>query len=64
MNNERWNQTNSKSGKHAGAAKEPTAPSVRMALEEVFELLEDYAPLWYTQEHHDRILSALLNRDE
>ena len=59
MNAERWDQTNSKNGKHASATKEPTAPSVRTVLEEVFELLEDYAPLWYTEEHHERILAAL-----
>lgn len=63
MNDERWDQTNSKNGKHASAATEQTTPSVRTVLEELFELLEDYAPLWYTEEHHDRILAALCNTD-
>lgn len=58
MNAERWNQTESK---HARTAK---APSVRTVLEEVFELLEGYAPIWYTEEQHDRILAALHNRDQ
>ena len=64
VNAERWDQTNSPTGRQASAPKEPTAPSVRTVLEEVFQLLEDYGPLWYTEKHHDRILAALLNRDE
>lgn len=64
VNAERWNQANPKNGKHTGATKDSTAPSARMALEEVFELLEDYAPIWYTEELHDRILAALLNEEE
>jgi hypothetical protein len=28
-------------------------------LQELFELLEDYSPVWYTQENHDRALVAL-----
>lgn len=64
VNGERWDQTNSKIGKHAGAATDQTTPSVRTVLEEVFELLEDYAPLWYTEAHHERILAALRARNE
>jgi hypothetical protein len=64
VNAERWNQANPKNGKYTHAANDPAALSARMALEEVFELLEDYAPVWYTEELHDRILAALLNRDE
>jgi hypothetical protein len=26
-----------------------------------FELLEEYAPIWYTEQHHQRALSALAN---
>ena len=63
VNVERWDQTNPKDGKHASATKELTAPSVRTVLEEVLEILEDYAPVWYTEEQHDRILAALRNRD-
>lgn len=29
------------------------------ALKVLFDLLEDYAPPWYTQEHHDRVCNAL-----
>ncbi len=28
-------------------------------LREVFELLEDYAPIWYTEELHNRLAAAL-----
>jgi hypothetical protein len=61
VNPERWDQTETKNGKPVGAMK---APSTRTVLEEVFELLEDYAPIWYTQEQHDRILAALGERGE
>jgi hypothetical protein len=64
VNAERLNQTHTKNGKHASVAKDPAVPSVRVALEEVFDLLEDYAPLWYTEEHHDRILAALRTGNE
>lgn len=30
------------------------------ALEELFELLEEYAPVWYTEEHHNHSVHALL----
>jgi hypothetical protein len=26
---------------------------------ELFQLLEDYAPAWYTEEHHNRAAAAL-----
>ncbi len=32
---------------------------LREVLKLVFDLLEDYAPSWYTKEHHDRIQAAL-----
>ena len=35
----------------------------RAVLEELFVLLEDYAPTWYTKEHHDRAIAALLERE-
>ena len=31
----------------------------KAALRELFELLEDYAPSWYTEEHHNRAAAAL-----
>jgi hypothetical protein len=30
-----------------------------VVLEELFELLEEYGPSWYTEEHHRRVLAAL-----
>lgn len=30
-----------------------------VALQMAFDLLEDYAPLWYTQEHRDLLASTL-----
>jgi len=35
----------------------PTTPAA--VLQELFELLEDYSPVWYTQENHDRAIAAL-----
>jgi hypothetical protein len=37
--------------------------SPRTVLKELFVLLEDYAPTWYTKEHHDRAVAALLDRE-
>ena len=34
-------------------------PTIQSALRELFELLEDYAPTWYTEEHHNRAIAAL-----
>ena len=34
--------------------------SAETALRELFDLLEDYAPSWYTEEHHNRAEAALL----
>ena len=31
---------------------------VAEAFLELFELLEEYAPIWYTEEHHQRALTA------
>ena len=31
----------------------------KSVLRELFELLEDYAPTWYTEEHHNRLASVL-----
>ena len=41
---------------------ERRVPTTREALEELFQLLEEYAPTWYTEEHHDRAVAALLGR--
>jgi hypothetical protein len=31
----------------------------RSTLKELFELLEEYAPSWYSEEHHNRAVRAL-----
>ena len=31
----------------------------RQALVELFDLLEEYAPKWYTESHHARALAAI-----
>lgn len=40
---------------------EPLKPGI--VLEELFTLLEDYAPAWYQREHHDRAVAAILGRE-
>jgi hypothetical protein len=37
-------------------------PSTREVLEELFQLLEEYAPTWYTEALHNRAVAALLGR--
>ena len=37
--------------------------NARVVLQELYLLLEDYAPVWYTEEHHKRALEALLDRE-
>jgi hypothetical protein len=32
---------------------------LKSALEELFKLLEDYSPSWYSEETHNRALAAL-----
>ncbi len=39
------------------------APTAREVLQELFLLLEDYAPTWYTEEHHNRAIGALRRRE-
>ena len=38
----------------------PELADVKTVLEELFELLEDYSPAWYTEEQRARTLNALL----
>jgi len=40
----------------------PTERS-KVVLHELFMLLEEYGPAWYTQEHRTRALEVLLERD-
>ncbi len=53
------NQTkiNGKSGFNQTAAANFIA-----VLQELFDLLEDYGPTWYTQEAHDRAFQVLMQR--
>ena len=32
------------------------------ALTDLYELLEEYAPSWYTQEHHEKVEAALYSK--
>ena len=34
--------------------------TTKVVLEELFSLLEEYGPTWYTEEHHKRAVAALL----
>ena len=36
-----------------------TSTNPRMVLKEIFELMEEYGPVWYTEELHDRVKAAL-----
>ena len=36
-----------------------TSTNPKVVLKEIFELLEDYGPTWYTEEMHERTLAAL-----
>jgi hypothetical protein len=36
--------------------------NAKSVLIDLFELLEEYGPTWYTEELHDRAVAALLNR--
>lgn len=38
------------------------APSALKILEELFDLLEDYSPTWYTETHHRRAVAVLRTR--
>jgi hypothetical protein len=44
-------------------AEDRRVPTQREVLEELFELLEEYAPTWYTEEHHNRAMAALFARE-
>ena len=41
------------------AAREGQAVAVADVFRELFNLLEQYAPTWYTEEHHKRAVAAL-----
>ena len=39
-------------------------PTAKEALAELIALLESYSPVWYTEEHHNRAMSALQHADK
>jgi hypothetical protein len=41
-------------------SKQPLPADAKTALKELFVLLENYGPVWYTQGHHDRAVAALI----
>jgi len=41
------------------AAREGQAVAVADVFRELFNLLEQYAPTWYTEQHHNRAVAAL-----
>jgi hypothetical protein len=45
-------------------ALQPQLASVIEAFRELFNLLEEYAPPWYTEEHHNRAVAALRALEE
>ncbi len=60
MNRNRSDSTNSRSEDAASSEEAERVPTAREVLEELFQLLEDYAPTWYTEQHHNRAVAALL----
>ena len=44
---------------HFNSAAELEPTRLVDALSELHDLLEAYAPSWYTEEHHDKVLAAL-----
>jgi len=57
MNRRRTTNQASPQGENSGSL-EGKFKIVAEAFSELFELLEQYAPTWYTQQHHDRALAA------
>ena len=45
--------------KNRNSADHWQSASTESVLEELYRLLEDYAPSWYTEEQHLRVLAAL-----
>jgi hypothetical protein len=41
-----------------------STPTPKAVLQELFELLEEYAPMWYTEELHDRAEAALSSEEK
>jgi septation ring formation regulator EzrA len=62
MNVERMDLAESQMNNLELSQSEPGIPTTREVLEELYELLEDYAPAWYTERHHKRAVAALVGR--
>ena len=62
MNAERVDLADSQTESLPPAEPEQGIPTPREVLRELFQLLVDYAPAWYTETHHNRAVSALLGR--
>ena len=43
---------------------EPAGLEAREALIELFDLLDEYAPVWYTEAHRERALAAMTATEE
>lgn len=52
-------QGSGKSEHEESDAFQTQSPSAAEVLLELFNLLEQYAPIWYTEEHHNRAEAAL-----
>lgn len=44
-----------------GRTKSAVSVNPRIVLEELFNLLEDYSPTWYTEAHRSRALAAMFS---
>jgi hypothetical protein len=42
-----------------GSLKDKTSITAHAVLQEMFELLEEYAPIWYTEDLHNRAKAIL-----
>jgi hypothetical protein len=55
-------EVNAGRGAFEGPKQWPASPEA--VLKELFLLLEEYGPQWYTQDHHNRAVAALLQTKE
>lgn len=58
---EAWNQEKMNRG---DSWNQTGAPNPIAVLQELFDLLEDYGPVWYTREAHDRAFQVLMQRSQ
>lgn len=59
MNVEPLSRTHSSNANFSSPGLEQGVPTPLTVLKELFQLLEDYAPAWYTEELHNRAVAAL-----